>query len=27
MTSAINIGEGYKPVTIATPGEVIEYDE
>jgi methanogenic corrinoid protein MtbC1 len=25
MTSAINLTEGYKPVTIATPGEVIEY--
>jgi len=24
MTSAINISEGYKPITIATPGEVVE---
>jgi hypothetical protein len=27
MTGAINVGEGYKPVTIATPGEVVEHDD
>jgi len=27
MTSAINLSEGYKPVTIATPGEVVEHGE
>jgi predicted nucleic acid-binding protein len=27
MTGAINVGEGYKPVTIATPGEVVEHGE
>ena len=27
MTSAININEGYKPVTITTPGEVIEHGD
>jgi len=27
MTSVINISEGYKPVTIATPGEVVEHGE
>ena len=27
MTSAINLNEGYKPVTIATPGEVVEHGE
>nr|AGS52016.1 hypothetical protein [uncultured bacterium contig00006] len=27
MTSAINLGEGYKPVTIATPGEVVEHGD
>lgn len=27
MTSVINIREGYKPITIATPAEVIEYGE
>jgi predicted nucleic acid-binding protein len=26
MTSAINLGEGYKPITIATPGEVVEHE-
>ena len=27
MTSAINLSEGYKPVTIATPGEVVEHGD
>ena len=27
MTSAINVSEGYKPITIATPGEVVEHGE
>lgn len=27
MTANINIREGYRPVTIASPSEVVEYDE
>ena len=27
MTNAINLSEGYKPVTITTPGEVVEHED
>jgi len=27
MTSAINLSEGYKPITITTPREVVEHDD
>ena len=27
MTNALNLSEGYKPITIATPGEVVEHDD
>ena len=27
MASVVNLSEGYKPITIATPGEVVEHSE